>query len=207
MQAGLGAWIRRLGATVDTGALDGLDAGSFADERGHRRSVDGLLIAWLRGVRPEGARGFGVDLELWDALAGGGPVDAGVWCSGGALQDPRAPGRGEVSIEVWTERELSAIQALWALGVERGNAGWRERAEAAARWCVEELQPDNATGHPWGVNAFAALAAGGDFEADLYAQTLLHNAQVGLGRPGRFANLVLLASLRSLEAFAGDQAG
>ena len=191
-------WIRRLQATCGPKALDGIDPATFADEQGNRRAVDAPLIAWLTGTSAEVPSRPGLDLILWHALAADSPIGVSLPESG-PLQDANAPSRGEVAIEVWTERELAAIQALWTLGVSRNNKALRDRAEAAASWCVQELQPDNATAHPWAVNAFVALSAAGDIEADLYAQTLMHNAQVGTGRPGRFASLVLLASLRSLE--------
>ena len=200
MNARAQPWIGRLRAVVDSSALEGLEPDGFADESGNRRAVDMPLIAWLVG-RPVTLDGpQSIDLVLWATLARGGGNEPPGWAARGPLQDADAPSRGEVAIEVWTERELSAIQALWTLGVERDQRAWCDRAELAARWCVEELQPDNATAHPWGVNVFAALSAGGDVEAELYAQTLMHNCQVGTGRPGRFANLVLVASLRSLEA-------
>ncbi len=200
MNVSMPPWIARLRAVVDASALEGLEPHGFTDESGNRRAVDVPLIAWLVGQRFELDAPLSIDLALWSVLArGSGDVSAD-WAEHGPLQDAEAPSRGEVAIEVWTERELSAIQALWTLGVERGKRAWCDRAELAARWCVEELQPDNATAHPWGVNVFATLAGGGDIEAELYAQTLVHNCQVGTGRPGRFANLVLLASLRSLEA-------
>lgn len=191
-------WIKRLRATIPADALVGLDPVGFADEQGNRRAIDQPLLAWLTGKPSQPPTRPGLDLELWHALASDGPVHTNL-PGAGPLQDADAPSRGEAAIEVWTERELAAIQALWTIGVTRADRSFIDRAENAARWCVAEIQPDNATNHPWGVNAFAALAANGDIEAELYAQTLVHNAQVGLGRPGRFAALVLLASLRSLE--------
>ncbi|MEQ9095411.1 MAG: hypothetical protein RIE32_04030 [Phycisphaerales bacterium] len=194
----LDRWIVRLRAIVGPEPLAGIDPGNFADESGHRRKVDRPLLAWLTNGPCEPISGGGLDVELWYALATGGEVP-GSFSDAGPLQDAQAPERGEVAIEVWTERELAAIQALWTLGGRRGEPTLTQRAEAAARWCVAELQPDNATAHPWGVNAFVSLAVQGDSEADLYAQGLVHNAQVATGRPGRFARLILLASLRSLE--------
>ncbi|MFI4914923.1 MAG: hypothetical protein ACIAS6_00275 [Phycisphaerales bacterium JB060] len=192
-------WIDRLGAILGPDILAGIEAETFRDERGNRRAIDGPLLAWLQGRTIRPTTDDGLDLTLWYALANDAEPAATVATGDGPLQDPAAPGRGEVAIEVWTERELAAIQALWTLGAQRNEPDLIARAQAAAAWCVQEIQPDNATGHPWAVNAFAALSAGGDFEADLYAQTLVHNAQVATGRPGRFAGLVLLASLRSME--------
>lgn len=162
--------------------------------------MDRFLIGWLLGERVVGGAGEGLDVRLWGVLAGGGEVERSLFVGDGPLQDIGLVRGGAVSVEVWTERELSAIQALWTLGVARGESVLRLRAEAAARWCVEALQPDNATGHPWGVNAFVGLSACGEVEAELYAQTLLHNCCVSRGVPDRFSSLVLLASLRSLES-------
>jgi hypothetical protein len=191
-------WIYRLRAAVGPDPLAGIDPAAFADENGNRRGIDRPLLAWLLHLSSPPTQGRGLDLALWQALANDAPVDVQL-APNGPLQDAAAPGRGELAIEVWTECELAAIQALWTLGVQRREPDLTRRAEAAARWCVEELQPDNATAHPWAVNAFVSLSARGEIEADLYAQTLLHNARVGTGHPGRFASIVLLASLRSLE--------
>lgn len=192
-------WIARLRAVLGSDPLVGINPDTFADENGNRRSIDRPLLAWLLHFTTAPTNDAGLDLVLWDALANDTSFDDAAIAADGPLQDANAPGRGEVAIEVWTERELAAIQALWTIGVQRIEPHFTRRAEAAAQWCVQELQPDNATAHPWAVNAFASLAAQGDLEADLYAQTLMHNAQVGTGRPGRFASIVLLASLRSLE--------
>ncbi len=191
-------WIIRLRAAVGPDPLAGIDPETFADENGNRRAVDRPLLAWLLHLTSPPTKDTGLDLILWQALANDTPIDIEL-AGHGPLQDANAPSRGEAAIEVWTERELAAIQALWTLGVQRHEPELTRRAETAARWCVQELQPDNATAHPWAVNAFVSLAAQGDFEADLYAQTLVHNAQVGTSRPGRFASIVLLASLKSLE--------
>lgn len=198
-QERLKPWIDRLRAVLGSDPLAGVAPDGFTDEQGNRRSIDRPLLAWLHHRTTVPTRDAALDLVLWHALANDASIDLAAIAPDGPLQDARAPSRGEVAIEVWTERELSAIQALWTLGAQRIEPGLIRRAEAAARWCVEEIQPDNATAHPWAVNAFASLAAQDEIEADLYAQTLLHNAQVGTGRPGRFASLVLLASLRSLE--------
>ncbi|UYV13195.1 MAG: hypothetical protein NCW75_02655 [Phycisphaera sp.] len=192
-------WIDRLRAVLGPDPLDGVDPDTFADENGNRRTIDRPLLAWLLHFTTAPTRDMGLDLVLWHALANDTSFDGAIMVAEGSLQDAAAPSRGEVAIEVWTERELAAIQALWTIGVQRIEPLLTRRAEGAAQWCVQELQPDNATAHPWAVNAFASLAAQGDIEADLYAQTLMHNAQVGTGRPGRFASVVILASLRSLE--------
>jgi hypothetical protein len=66
----------------------------------------------------------------------------------------------------------------------------------AAEYLIAEVQPDNATNHPFALAAFLALAHAGNFEAMLYAQTLLHNCQVQLGRPDAFSAALLLHAAR-----------
>ncbi|MEO1007036.1 MAG: hypothetical protein AAFX79_00545 [Planctomycetota bacterium] len=202
-------WLRVLGAATSTHPLpepaeaDGW-IGTFADEAGHRRDVDRPLLGWLLGVAA-GDRGAEpiheapIDVVLWAAARDGSMRELGVQESG-SLQPFAWAEAGRVAIEVWTERELSAIQALWAIGIERRDEHARTRAEDAARWCVAELQPDNATNHPWAIDVFAWLGARGDGHADLYAQTLLHNATIATGRPGRFSAMILHAAARSLRA-------
>jgi hypothetical protein len=63
---------------------------------------------------------------------------------------------------------------------------------------MDELQPDNATNRPWAVAAFAEMAVEGDGDAELYADTLLHNCRVTLGRPGLLSTILLLDARRSL---------
>jgi len=80
------------------------------------------------------------------------------------------------TIEVWTETELAMLHLL-----ERGLES-PARAQVAARladciaWHLEHTQPDNATNRPWALHAFVLH---GSAEAELYAQTLLHNAHAG----------------------------
>jgi hypothetical protein len=44
---------------------------------------------------------------------------------------------------------------------------------AAARWHLDNTQPDNATNRPWGLHVFLLE---GSAEGRVYAETLLHNA-------------------------------
>lgn len=177
----------------------------FADELGHRRDADGPFL-WWRAVRAGLAAGptpIGVPAgrsraatvpalfaALTDpaldpasllALADAGPSGD----SAPLLATPTAP---PVAIEVATENELAAIHACWGVARLRGDGALAARTEAAARYVVETLQPDNATGHPWGVHVFAGLRSP---EGEAYAATLLHNAQVALGRPDRLSAHIL----------------
>ncbi len=141
---------------------------------------------------------------LWRAARTGAPAcdpppfpptgvrgDAALWW---ALLDPSSPSpAAEIAapgplfpqtlydtIEVWTEGELSAAQALWWLARERRRPELRERALRAALWHIEAIQPDNATNRPWGIAVFLDLwASQGNQEARFYAETLLHNAEAG----------------------------
>lgn len=66
---------------------------------------------------------------------------------------------------------------------------------------VGELQPDNATNHPWAIHVFAAIAADeNNAHADLYAQSLLHNALIDGGEPDTFSALILLDAAHALSA-------
>lgn len=211
--------LRRLSEPV----LAGMDRGRWAgDELGHRREVDWPLLRWLKGrgrAVPSGARegpplGAGPDVGLWEALtdpgidvdrllrdAGAGAAGPsrshGEWSFPGLL-----PQRG-VGLEVWTERDLCAIHALHRLGVERGRGDWMALSERAAGLHVSHVQPDNATAHPWAIHVFVGLGLeqpGGG--ATLFAQTLLHNCQVALGRPDALSALILLDAADALEGAA-----
>ncbi len=217
--------LRRLSEPVVAGMGRGCWAG---DELGHRRSVDGPLLRWLkargRAVPSGGTEGLGLDagpdVRLWEALTDPGididlllrDVGAGAagpsrlhgeWSFPGLL-----PQRG-VGLEVWTERDLCAIHALHRLGIERGRGDWVGLSERAAGLHVSHVQPDNATAHPWAIHVFVGLGLeqpGGG--ATLFAQTLLHNCQVALGRPDALSALILLDAADALGgAGEGDGAG
>jgi hypothetical protein len=172
-------------------------ARGFADDFGHRREVDPPLLAWVLDVPPWGEPAPRADARLWAALkTGADPLSLIPRGEG-----PVAPEAREIAIEVWTEIELASLQALWWHG--RGNAAARERAVSLARWLMAELQPDNGTNRPWAVAAFAEMAAGGDVDAGLYADTLLHNCQVSLGKPDLLSTVILLDAAACIRALPG----
>jgi hypothetical protein len=194
-------WWNRLKSLADPVLdvlADGLrsDSRSFRDEFGGRREIDAYLVARHVGFAvADGAsseRLQAPDLALWDAL-----------CRGAV--PPPAPGRGPLiptstsaAIELWTESELCALHAAWWLG--RSHASWRERVIEAARWHVENTQPDNATGHPWSIHVFIDLTLIDESaEAELLAQTMLHNCIVERGAPDRRSALILHDAARALE--------
>jgi len=103
--------------------------------------------------------------------------------------------------------ELGALQALWAIAVRGGDPGVKARALGAARWHIEELQPDNAINRPWGLAVFVELAISEADEtlaqtAELHAQTLLHNACINFGKPDQLSALVLWNNIELLRASA-----
>ena len=103
------------------------------------------------------------------------------------------------TIEVWTESELSSLHALWWLARRDSKPSWEARAMGAVRWHIEHLQPDNATNRPWCAHLFVLLALGGVGEAELYAQTLLHNCRVSQGVPDPLSAEILLDCAEALE--------
>ncbi|MCC5786801.1 MAG: hypothetical protein JJU33_08890 [Phycisphaerales bacterium] len=92
-------------------------------------------------------------------------------------EGPLLPEDPEEAIEVWSEHELAALHAASWLALD--NQTLRDRIDAAVRWHTENLQPDNATNHPWAVHVFAEFAARtGDADARLHADTICSNYQV-----------------------------
>ncbi len=174
----------------------------FADEQGNRARVATPFLAAAMGLDPGPTRPRTQDLDdrLWwavhdpdhavlDVTPGAGPLD---------------PALAEIAIESRTETELSAVHALFRLGLDRAQPGMIERALAAARWQVAELQPDNGTNHPWGIHVFVVLASrtpdpGESGAALMHTQTLLHNCQVQQGRADRFSACILWDAAQTLE--------
>ncbi|MBL9150315.1 MAG: hypothetical protein JNM94_16625 [Phycisphaerae bacterium] len=124
----------------------------------------------------------GGESRLWRAILGSAPVDAfGLDLDG---DGPLWASTDWTAIEVWTEAELCGLHAL----ARRAREVWSRPAPSAEsvrvharlaralRWHLANTQPDNATNRPWALHAFL-LALPGDAEAELYAGTLLHNAQ------------------------------
>lgn len=125
-----------------------------------------------------------LDAALWWSLAGTS-VDLAL-----AIEAAAPPAAGALlnrdaydTVEVWTEAELCALQALWWLAQRHRREDWRDRVMTAARWHIDHTQPDNATNRPWAIAPFAHLAVReSNDEAGYYAQTLLHNAAAGPAR-------------------------
>lgn len=185
-------------AATDASKREFID--QFSDESGHRRHIDRPLLAWLLGVQglqPAGGRTLPPDEEVWWVLASGSRWNQPSWLrKTGALTSDgiRAP------IEAWTQTELATLAGLWEVARRENDAALQQRCMDAAAWFIAEVQPDNATGHPWGIAAFIERwARAGDIDARMYAEVLLHNCMVTRGMPDRFSACVLWASVQALS--------
>lgn len=208
MQFTIDDWANLLGSMAPSAPKSASERALFADEAGHRRSVDRPFLAWLnRDQEPEPepaledlTRSIEPDVALWASLALDRPVPDAViqnhranerrssYDSGSLF--PQRDNSGPIAIEVWSEVELSSLHALGWLA--RKDTSLRPMVRQVAAWHIENLQPDNATNHPWAVHVFATIGVlSGNDDALMYAQTLLHNCQVTLGRPDAFSALIL----------------
>ncbi|TVS07353.1 MAG: hypothetical protein EA423_04405 [Phycisphaerales bacterium] len=128
-------------------------------------------------------------------------------------EGPLLPEDPEEAIEVWSEHELAALHAAW--WIARSNNDLRNRIDAAVRWHTENLQPDNATNHPWAVHVFAEFALRtGDADARLHADTICSNYQVLQSQAARpiaeepedradlFSALIMLDASRAMRSAA-----
>ena len=180
---------------------------TFEDEFGNRRASDRAFLAHLIGVSVPPVRTqakMALDELLWWCVADGKPIPAGLISeSDGLLADPDA-----LAIEYRTMVELGALQAFWRVAIRDRDQKMRERALDAARWHIDELQPDNAINRPWGLPVFVELAIDEDDvtlaqTASLHAQTLLHNACINFGKPDLLSALILKDAIDLL--ILGDQ--
>ena len=193
---GLARWINRIDAaarsTLST-LPDGADARAFSsdfiDERAHRRDIDSWILAALFGLDAPDQRDAARDVRCWRALLHR-DVPAMTELAASA---PDEFGRraDSASIESWTDTELSSLHAAGALALSADEPELRSLCARWSRAFVDEIQPDNATNQAWAIHAFVDLAVGGDVEADMYAQTLLHNCMFERGRPDVRSALLL----------------
>lgn len=180
-------------------------AAEFCDEKRHRREVDLPLLSRMLGLRPARPAACSDDVSLWWGLI---HPDARALDRLRTTTGPLLPGTPRDlfdssaawdAIEVWTEAELCALHAL--SHHVRADASLAPRIDSAIDWLMENVQPDNATNHPWAVHVFIdRWLRLRDQNCRMYAGTLLHNAQVGLGRPDRFSAVILLDGGRWLAS-------
>ncbi|MGD9790540.1 MAG: hypothetical protein AB7Q00_00205 [Phycisphaerales bacterium] len=167
----------------------------FSDELGHRRTLDRPLLSRLLGLDVESPTPPACTAErLWWSVVGNAEFGLDARAIGPLCGvDERA------TIETWTEDELAGLHALADLAAAGRHDAWR-RARHHMHWLIAELQPDNATAHPWGVHALAALAiVERNAEARHYAEALVHHSFVNMGRPDRFSACILLDAARTLD--------
>ncbi len=195
--AELGRWARLLGTVAATAGADipvGL-APWFLHSRGRRAAPPTAPSA--------------LDDVLWSAVAAGSPGRFSI----PQIADPSRPAAmvpfdDAVAIEVWTERDLSAMHAMSRLVERTAAPGAVARLDAAVRWHLEFTQPDNATGRPWALHLFVRRwAEAGDAEARLYAETLLHNCQMLAGAPDPLSGEILRDSADALRALVSEEHG
>jgi len=202
-------WISRLNSAAAPGLGDPIPEHSelarrswvdrFVDDRGHRPDITTPFLTWcarLRGIEPP-ANGE-PDSMLWWALSDD-RIDASRFITP-TDDGPLVRQTERMSIEVWSERELCGLHAFSRLAALRHRPDWRNRCERCVDWLLDNLQPDNATNHPWAIHVFVRAAQSGRVEADLYAQTLLHNCQVSLGRADRLSAYILRDAANALAS-------
>jgi hypothetical protein len=186
--------------------------GKFSDENGDRRHLDGPLLARVLG----GSQSWFVRLDEDDVatalMRAAGRQDIGhvmklIRPSGGTAPLPLVAEQDIATLETETEKELASVHAVGALALTDPGTELRPRLASAVRWLMAEIQPDNATHRPWAVHAFAWAAAtmpGRDAaDAEMYAQTLAHNAVVAAstrsGAIDRFSLILLRDALQVLQ--------
>lgn len=159
------------------------------------------FLRWMSGDReaaaPEGVR---LDDALWWALLDPSvdPFDhVGAGDDGSLFNQSTSQ-----TIEVWTERELSGIHALWRIAQIRERPEAAVRARLAGEWHAQNTQPDNATNRPWGAAAFLIIAhEHEDHAARMYAETLVHNCQTTHGAPDALSGMILEDAAETLERY------
>lgn len=200
----------------------------FRDDMGHTRPVDPHFFAWRltqhhntpAPVTP--TADAPPDALLWHALTADTPANpADILAAHDAPQHRDRTDAGalfpqhtnnpneSVPLEVWTERELASAHALGWLARTHPQPDTRRAAQArlddALDWHLDNLQPDNATNHPWAIHLFLQRdlhpsPAHDPHAPRIYAETLLHNCQVSMGRPDTFSAHILLDAADWLAA-------
>lgn len=200
----LSDWARAMRGLAEPVAIPRLptresEVAHFRDEAGHYRTVDEPFLRHVCGLPSRGPelKAAAPDVALWWMTVNG---EANPWSRLDGDGDHLIPRSDACQIEIWTETELSALHAVWTIACTRKDTDLAERCLRAARWHVAELQPDNATNHPWAIHVFLELWIRSDsLEARLHAETLLHNCVVQQGRPDVFSAIILLDAARTLE--------
>lgn len=205
-------WSSRLAGVAASAPVKNIAGAAFSDEAGHARTIDGPLLRW-RSRSPGRAplHPLEPDVALWWALSDPSIDAATVLRQADAPRttaDAHAllPVSSAAAIEVWTERELACLHALWWLSRRTPGNELSMRLTAAVNWHIEHIQPDNATAHPWALHVFLAhaITEPNGVEARLYAETQLHNCRVSLGYPDALSREILLDAADALKTLADD---
>ncbi len=139
-----------------------------------------------------------VDRMLWSMPAmapGSAAVDLDL--PGLRLDDagPLSEPRGSEAIEVWVDRELSAMHALERWALEREDR-LSTRLFSAVRWHLEHTGAENSTHRPWALHVFLLERSP---EARLYAEGQLH-ACLAEGGADECSRWILAHASRRLAA-------
>lgn len=184
----------------------------FADGNGDRRSLDGPLLVRVSGRSHSAFVRLDDDDVATALMRAAGRQDVGhamelIRPGDGTAPLPLVADEGIATLESETEKELASVHAVAALALTNAGAELRPRLASAVRWLMAEIQPDNATHRPWAVHAFvwaAATMQGRDAsDAEMYVQTLVHNAVVAAstrsGAIDRFSLILLRDAQQVLQ--------
>lgn len=213
----ISTWVSRLEAMTkgldvprDAATIEGFIA-DFSDDHGDRRTIDAPQLARLLDGDAKHFVPMSEDDAATALMKAVGRRDRNavrrlIRAPDAITPLPLVTTEHLATLEAETERELAAVHALGRAVMDGTCVELESRLAGAVRWVMAELQPDNATHRPWGVHTFvwaAATMSGRDAtDAELYAQTLVHNASVAssttTGRIDRFSLVLLLDAQRAL---------
>lgn len=181
----------------------------FADGMGDRRPIDRPLLARVIGGLPHCFVNQEGDDAATAMMRAVGRRDISAIRKLIREPDARMPmpliaEPSVATLEAETERELAAVHALASLALaDAAFADLRPRLLGAAKWLIAEIQPDNATHRPWAVHGFvfasAVLEPHEAIDAEMYAQTLVHNAVVASGVTSGKIDVFSLVLLRDAQ--------
>lgn len=176
---------------------------NFRDDLGNRRPVDAPLLCRLLIVpfKQISTPVRNDELQLWQAQhSNTDPLT--LVAPSSTTPSPLFPHLHHLAIELWTESELSGLHALSHFAATSQNPAIPARMRSAAAWLLDNIQPDNATQRPWAIHVFLLMANDTHLShtvrsnAQMYADTLLHNAMIPMGPqvPDIFSACILLDS-------------
>lgn len=181
------------------------------------------LAGWARRLRSLGGETFvpeeapppeawgveradAVDRRLWELVAGEVPPAAASLRRVSGLRlsadGPLLESTAADAVEVWVDRELSAMHALHRFARTVEGADWSARIRSAIEWHLEHTGAENATHRPWALHLFILH---GSADAEFFAAGQLH--AVAVEHAGRAVDpcsaWILGDAARELEREAG----